>query len=195
MKIIIMFMLTISCLFPVTNYLISERDFKDLYMVPDYKYYQEFAGNIGSNRVSMLIRASRYYGINPLVLFTTLQKETSGLYGNTNRLEYYALGCAMHADKKRGIELYASFKHQVWKAAQALYINYNTAYRRKNTLTLLDDKKPLRMANKATYALYTYTPLYKMTMKTGVHGNYLFESVWNDLLKRFDINNNPEVVK
>jgi hypothetical protein len=146
---------------------------------------------VNGERVSdALVRVARGSGLNPLVLLAMLQKE-AGLISRTRRpstfLVDYAFGCGCHdgrgcATSLRGIDRQLECAVDVLRGSFDAGTNgdaTNAGYRLGQSFTSLDDLR-VTPQNRATLALYTYTPWVGQASRGG---NWLF---WNVFRKYAD---------
>lgn len=101
----------------------------------------------------------------------TADKESS-TFGRTptRQLDDYFLGAYKHFDKKHQ---YAGFYSQVNIACKAFSNNfYNHSVYYKNKCYIAETGDWQVVANKATFALYRYTPRWKQKIYGGIHGNF-----------------------
>ncbi|RLB48717.1 MAG: hypothetical protein DRJ42_22580 [Deltaproteobacteria bacterium] len=134
---------------------------------------------------SAFVRVAETSGLNPLLLLTTLQKET-GLVSKTERPSTfrvdYAFGCGC-PDGRRCDPAMRGLDRQLACAADALANPFTAPLRGEPTRAgkyLGDSIRTLdnivvTPENRATLALYTYTPHVGRATRGG---NWLFFSVW-----------------
>lgn len=138
----------------------------------------------GERASDALVRVARERGLNPLVLLVTIQKE-AGLVSRTEaptgtRIDY-PLGCGCH-DGRACDERFKGFDKQLECAGDSLKRSIDRLVAGQATIsgwkpgvpkeTL--DPETITPANKATAALYTYTPW--VLRQQG--GNWLFWNLW-----------------
>lgn len=121
--------------------------------------------------------AARQYNINPKILLTLLQKEQS-LIEKSYPTQYsldWAVGygmCDSCTRETEGINIFKGFSNQIYQASKRLREYYDSPdrfhFREKNTYTI--DGETVLIRNKATAALYNYTP--------HIHGNKNFSRIW-----------------
>ncbi len=122
---------------------------------------------------------AQLYRINPKVLIVTLQKEQSLITDRTPTQDQlnWATGygvCDSCSKSDPKIQKYKGFTNQVDYAASAFRLFYNNPYRYgfKVGKTYYIDGKRVTISNRATHALYIYTP--------HIHGNKNFYKIWQD---------------
>jgi hypothetical protein len=148
-------------------------------------YHSRFDTYIGSNKVTYILQQCFNRNINPLVVFTTGQKESSAFYGhNTRDLNDYYLGAKIHIDKKNGNTRWKSFTNQTYIGVYTLKKHFNSF---TNTKIYLYKEGYVKPYNAATYSLYKYTPHYYVQIYGGYHGNKTFVIVWNRLYQELKI--------
>ena len=138
-----------------------------------------------------LVDAARAGGINPIVLLVTLQKE-AGLVSKksapSRRLVDFAFGCGCPtsscSEEFRGLDKQLECaadrlaEYVADMAASGTSISGWGPGIRKSTL----DEVLVTPANRATAALYTYTPF----VLQGTGGNWLFWNVWRRYAEHLD---------
>lgn len=140
---------------------------------------------LGDSAAEIIGEASLEYSINPLVLLTKLQVETSLVYSTGNPSEHTlkrAMGCGCHDGNplcSQGVE---GFRMQIRCAAQAFRSYFSDMESRGTTISgwsvgknkYTQDDVLVLPANKSTAALYTYTPW----VLPYEGGNWLFRNVY-----------------
>lgn len=138
----------------------------------------------GKKYSDYIYESSQKYGINPVVMLATMQKE-QGLINirsdakDVNSKIEKAFGCGVSGDKNKDLTPYLGFDKQVECAASTLRKWYDDG------LTKVPTKMPVnsgainqKVDNAATYSLYKYTP-YTSTKNGG--GNLLFFDVYKKI--------------
>lgn len=121
----------------------------------------------GLTAAQIIANAARMYGINPVVILSTIQKEESLVESNTN-FDYrvrWAMGygvCDGCDSNDPALQHYAGFTNQVYSGTWQLKINY-TVWAANGSdwnvgKTMMIDGQAVRFSNHATSALYRYTP-------------------------------------
>ncbi len=143
----------------------------------------------GRSAAAIIVDAAHEFGINPLVLLTKLQVESSLVSQHAvpgDRLVSRAMGCAC-PDNRPCSSAFAGFTSQV-ECAAGLFADYLADIQTiGTTLTgwgpglsgASQDGVSVRPENAATAALYTYTPW----VLTGSGGNWLFWNVYRKYLR------------
>ena len=150
--------------------IICLKDYKtDSVNRPADAYCNGYTGARGESAARIIYRVAQSCGINPQVLIVMLQKE-QGLVTHTwpSKWRYDAAlgqGCP---DDAACNPAYVGFFHQIYGAARQMQIymegRYFTWYKPGNTWNIRYDveiscgSSPVYVANKATSALYYYTP-------------------------------------
>lgn len=134
----------------------------------------------GRSAAQIIADASRSNDINPFVILATIQKEESLVDSNTN-FDYrinWAMGfgiCDSCSPDDANVQKYRGFTKQIDNAAWQLKHNYSywAANGSDWTVgrTMIIDDLAVRFANRATSALYRYTP--------HLHGNENFYRLYN----------------
>ncbi len=122
---------------------------------------------------------SQLYRINPKVLLVTLQKEQSLITDpnpDQDQLDWatgYGI-CDSCSKKDPKLQKYKGFTNQVDYAASAFRLFYNNPYKYGFSVgkTYTIDGQRVTVANRATHALYVYTP--------HIQGNKNFYKIWQD---------------
>lgn len=172
------------------NNLISDGEFTD-WQAMDEAGIQWFLDTHGGSRIKtfrdagktaakIIADAARTNGINPYVILATIQKEESIVEGNTN-FDYrarWAMGygvCDGCDSNDPSLQHYAGFFNQVSNGTWQLKRNYSywatasSAYRVGSTVVI--DGTNVHIDNRATSALYRYTP--------HLHGNENFVNIYS----------------
>jgi len=166
------------------NNLISDGEFIDSRTL-DADGVQSFLNTKGGTRLrtfreggrtaaQIIAGAARAYGVNPFVVLATIQKEESLIESNTN-FDYrvrWAMGygvCDGCDSNDPALQKYAGFTKQVYDGTWQLKRNYSYwasggDWRVGNTMII--DGTSVHFDNRATSALYRYTP--------HLHGNENF---------------------
>lgn len=133
----------------------------------------------GRSAAQIIADAARSNGLNPIVILATIQKEESLVDSNTN-FDYrvnWAMGygiCDSCSPDDPQVQKYRGFTNQINYGAWQLRYNYN--YWAANGSdwnvgrTMIIDGLAVRFANRATSALYRYTP--------HLHGNENFSNIY-----------------
>jgi len=134
----------------------------------------------GLSAAQIIANAARIYGINPVVILSTIQKEESLVESNTN-FDYrvrWAMGygiCDGCDSNDPALQKYAGFTNQVYSGTWQLKINYAVWAANGSCWnvgkTMMIDGQAIRFANRATSALYRYTP--------HLSGNESFNRIYN----------------
>lgn len=134
----------------------------------------------GLSAAQIIANASRSNGINPIVILATIQKEESLVDSNTN-FDYrvtWAMGygvCDSCSLDDPDVVKYRGFTNQINNATWQLKRNYSywaangSDYNVGSTMII--DDLAVRFANRATSALYRYTP--------HLHGNENFYNIYS----------------
>lgn len=134
----------------------------------------------GLSAAQIIANAARMYGVNPVVIISTIQKEESLIESNTN-FDYrvrWAMGYGICDDcdsNDPALQRYAGFTNQVYSGTWQLKTNYlvwaanGSAWNVGKTMMI--DGQAIKFANRATSALYRYTP--------HLSGNESFNGVYN----------------
>lgn len=147
------------------------------------KYHISTYTNKRGQRIADLIYwSAQYWGINPKILITTLQKESSLITKSTDNRKIFfrtldkSFGFGW-LDSGRVIALYKGFDMQVFFAARLFrkFIDYYQKQKARNPniqLKLYIDynQEVVNAQNPLAYALYKYTP--------HVAGNKLYWQLW-----------------
>ncbi len=171
------------------NNLISDAEFLD-WRTLDADGVQSFLNTKGGTRLrtfreggrtaaQIIATAARANGINPFVILATIQKEESLIESNTN-FDYrvrWAMGygiCDGCDSNDPALQKYAGFTNQVYNGTWQLKRNYSYwasfgAYKVGNTMII--DGAAVHLDNRATSALYRYTP--------HLHGNESFVGIYS----------------
>ena len=172
------------------NNLISDGDFTN-WQTLDADGVQAFLNTKGGTRLrsfreggrtaaQIIATAARANGINPFVILATIQKEESLIESNTN-FDYrarWAMGygvCDGCDSNDPALQRYAGFTKQVNDGTWQLKRNYSywatasSSYRVSSTVVI--DGTNVHIDNRATSALYRYTP--------HLHGNQNFVDIYN----------------
>jgi len=172
------------------NNLISDGEFIDTRTL-DADGIQAFLNTKGGTRLrtfreggktaaQIIYNAARANGINPFVILATIQKEESLIESNTN-FDYrvrWAMGygvCDGCDSNDPSLQHYAGFTNQVTGGTWQLKRNYSywatasSSYRIGSTVVI--DDTNVHIDNRATSALYRYTP--------HLHGNESFVNIYN----------------
>jgi hypothetical protein len=123
-------------------------------------------GNVRT-AAQMIAEAARGWGISPMAIMATLQKEQSLISEapHTTKPLDWAMGCG-RGDSFTTMK-YKGFGNQIWWGASKLQKN-RQLYAPGKTLTI--DGNVVRPANGATFGLYRYTP--------HMHGNISFWMIY-----------------
>lgn len=124
-------------------------------------------------QIDFIIDQSYAEGVSPVVVFATLQKESSMVEGDASKLknEYKAMG--YHALEPR----YHGFSNQVVNGIRCLKYHFINA---SNKVYLYDFKSDEYFTSKADYALYKYTPRWYEKRADGWSGgNYFFKLIYD----------------
>lgn len=152
-------------------------------------FLADWVGDDGRTFARALRDEAEHAGINPLVLLVTLQKESSLISRSVkpakSKLDW-ALGCGC-PDHQGCSTAFRGLTKQLRCAAEllrdakrALDSGDPTVSGRHPGQTIKTlDKVSLRLANKATTILYTYTPW----VLKGKGGNWLFWNIWRRYAK------------
>lgn len=134
----------------------------------------------GLSAAQIIANAARMYGVNPVVIVSTIQKEESLIESNTN-FDYrvrWAMGygiCDACDSNDPALQKYAGFTNQVYSGTWQLKINYIVWAANGSVWnvgkTMMIDGVAIRFANRATSALYRYTP--------HLSGNESFNGIYN----------------
>jgi len=171
------------------NNLISDGEFTDTRTL-DADGIQAFLNTKGGTRLrtfreggktaaQIIYNAARANGINPFVILATIQKEESLIESNTN-FDYrvrWAMGygvCDGCDSNDPSLQHYAGFTNQITGGTWQLKRNYSywataSSYRVGSTVVI--DDTNVHIDNRATSALYRYTP--------HLHGNESFVNIYN----------------
>ncbi len=121
----------------------------------------------GLSAAQIIANAARIYGINPVVILSTIQKEESLVESNTN-FDYrvrWAMGygiCDGCDSNDPALQKYAGFTNQVYSGTWQLKTNYlvwavnGSCWNVGKTMMI--DGQAIKFANRATSSLYRYTP-------------------------------------
>ena len=134
----------------------------------------------GLTAAQIIANAARIYGINPVVILSTIQKEESLVESNTN-FDYrvrWAMGygvCDGCDSNDPALQRYAGFTNQVYSGTWQLKINY-AGWAANGSVwnvgkTMIIDGRAVTFSNHATSALYRYTP--------HLSGNENFNRIYN----------------
>ncbi len=185
---ILIFILSFQSVLAFTpGFIISDFEFNDFNSMDlyDIQYFlkkkKSFLANFkykNKTAAQIIYEASQKYKINPKVLLTTLQKEQSLIQGRKKPKQYnldWAMGFGMCDSCTRftkGIEKFKGFQKQIELGAKRLkeYIQNSNSFTFKQGLMYQIDKKDVMILNKATAALYNYTP--------HINGNKNFWKIW-----------------
>lgn len=131
------------------------------------------------NAAQIIYDSAQVYRINPKYILVLLQKEQSLVADPqpTQRQLDWAAGYAVCDDCSTDdpvIQKFKGFKKQVSKATwrTRYYLEHPNEFRHQVGQTYDIDDTEVTPQNKATVALYNYTP--------HLHGNYNFWRIWND---------------
>ncbi len=148
---------------------------RDVDPQPADKYCTATQGGNGLDAAAIIYRVSAACGVNPQVMLVTLEKESSGVTAGTRRIEQWDAAWGWHCpDTGPGgtancDPAYGGFFNQAygmakqWRRYAVDPGKYN--YRAGQTATILWNVEesgcgggPVKIRNKATAALYDYTP-------------------------------------
>jgi len=132
----------------------------------------------GYTAAQLIYNASRAYGINPIVIFATLQKEQGLIVGTYSKgFDQTRFDWAMgygYTDSGP-LPQYAGFATQIDYGTWQLRQNFNTWAQNGSVWnvgkSMSIDGQTITFANRCTSSLYRYTP--------HLHGNYLFWYYYN----------------
>lgn len=128
----------------------------------------------GQDPADMIMAAANKYGISPMIIIATLQKE-QGLVSKTDASEHtldWALGVGCY-DSGNWNEKFKGLDKQIEYCANTYKRHYDDAQEKiqnNETLTMEIDGKNITIDNAATWAFYKYTPHFA--------GNELFVKVY-----------------
>jgi len=169
------------------GYIITDDEMTDAASMTQYEVYKFLQRKksylatyrpLGTHFASFaIVDAAQKYSINPKVILTMLQKEQS-LVENSHPKAFnldWALGYGMCDSCNRntpGIGKFIGFNNQIYMAAKRIqeYMQTPTRFNYKPGHTHSIDGQDVFVTNRATAALYNYTP--------HLHGNKNFWRIW-----------------
>jgi len=185
MKIIILFMLFFSGLYAEINTrIISDTEFTNYNAHPLVKYISVFSDKMSIKDIKYIVYWYRRCGINPLVGIVTRLKEGMPR-------DYYAFGYGIHLDEYRDSARYKAFETQVRYSAHCFMKHYKIGLTNKRVYiySSVENGGFVEVGNATTYALYRYTPLWRVEYEKDTHGNFVFVRIWEKYKKRMDAKN------
>jgi len=179
-----------SCLITNTEFrqtnMASKESIQKYFETKDSVLKGEYKGKKYSDYI---YETSQKYGINPVVMLATMQKEQSliGMKSTTDASKKIerAFGCGISDNKNKDITLYLGFDKQVDCAGNTLKKWYDDGLTKAPTkMPVNGGKINQQVNNAATYSLYKYTPY---TSISGAGGNLLFFNVYKQIKSEIGI--------
>jgi hypothetical protein len=158
----------------------SDAQFTNINMYSLNQYRKAMKNHMSKNDIDYVYYWYRRCGVNPIVGFATFLKE--GMPRDN-----YAFGYGIHVDKTG---YYKPFDRQVRYSAHCFMRHFYDGAEKNNFQTFIyltpKSGEVKLISNKATYALYKYTPLWKVKYTNDTHGNFVYVRTWYYLIQRID---------
>lgn len=174
----ILFIFSSALFAEINTEIITDAEFTNYNAYSIESYIAVFSDRMSEDDIRHIVYWYRRCGINPLVGFVTMLKE--GMPRDN-----YAFGYGIHLDRRRRSTTYQAFDRQVRYSAHCFMRHYLDGQRstRAFIYTTIDAGEEVEVANASTYALYRYTPLWKVKYPNDTHGNFVFDRVWRKYKK------------
>ena len=175
---ILLFPLSLSA---STNWIMSDHQFTNPTAYSDSVYYRAYSDDYTTNEIRYIIQVYSGYQLNPVLAFMTIYKE--GRPKNS-----WHFGCNSHIEIPRGSIKHKDFWAQVRMSAETYRIWFDHAKDNNFTVYLHERNGWKKVSNRATFALYMYTPRYHELIYGLDTGNIYVPAIWKRVTKKLESN-------